>query len=103
MHIYGKRLKEYRERNKLTQNDMSRLLELKQGNYSRLEKGTQDIKLSMILNLCEKLNLSADWLLGIGEREEGKLTILSTASAAISNPTKDEGKIPEGIFITKQD
>ncbi len=76
MNMYGERLKEYRKRNNLTQNAMAEILSMPQGNYSRLEKGEQDIKLSMIENICESLNISADWFLGYtNEYEDGNLAI----------------------------
>ncbi len=88
MYIYGKRLREYREKTGITQNEMCRKLGMKQGNYSRLEKGEQDIKISMLLTICNELNLSADWLLGIGEYKQEPtqiINIISRNSAAISN------------------
>lgn len=65
MHIYGKKLKEYRQKNNLTQNQAAEILGLPQSNYCRLEKGEQDIKYTMILQICTKFKISADWLLDL--------------------------------------
>lgn len=70
MNMYGERLKEYRKRNGLTQTAMAKKLSMPQGNYSRLEKGEQDIKLSMIENICVSLDISADWFLGFSDEDE---------------------------------
>ena len=70
MNKYGERLKEYRKRNGLTQSAMAEKLSMPQGNYSRLEKGEQDIKLSMIMNICESLNIGTDWFLGLSDEYE---------------------------------
>lgn len=70
MNKYGERLKEYRKRNGLTQSAMAVKLSMPQGNYSRLEKGEQDIKLSMIMNICESLNIGTDWFLGLSDEYE---------------------------------
>ena len=67
MYKYGNKLKEYREKNGLTQVGIADKLGMPQSNYSRLEKGELDIKISMLLNICQTLNVSADWLLGLTE------------------------------------
>lgn len=67
MFIYGIRLKQTRLNAKKTQAEYAQLLGMEQPNYQRLEQGKLDIKISMLINICTKLNISADWLLGIGE------------------------------------
>lgn len=65
MFTYGIRLKQTRLNAKKTQTEFAQLLGMEQPNYQRLEQGKLDIKISMLLNICTKLNLSADWLLGL--------------------------------------
>lgn len=65
MFSYGIKLKQYRQKNKLTQTETANLIGMTQSNYSRLEKGELDIKLSQLLNICSNLNISADWLLDL--------------------------------------
>lgn len=69
MFSYGKKLKQYRQNNKLTQEETAKILGMTQSNYSRLEKGELDIKISQLLNACNKLNVSADWLLDLDTSE----------------------------------
>lgn len=101
MHIYGKKLKEYREKNKLTQNDMAKILLMKQSNYSRLEKGEQDIKLSMILTICEKLNISADQLLGTEDNKKSAYNLAIQAVLA-KDETPVKGTKIAGESLTKK-
>lgn len=67
MYTYAKKLKKYREQNHLTQSQIAELLQMPQGNYSRLERGGQDIKFTMIMHICNTLDISADWLLGLSD------------------------------------
>ena len=67
MYTYAKKLKEYRTKRKLTQMQLAEKLQMPQGNYSRLEKGEQDIKFTMIMHICKTLNVSSDWLLGLNQ------------------------------------
>lgn len=70
MYSYGAKLRQYRQRNNLTQKEIAGQIGLTQSNYSRLEKGELDIKLSMILTICKKLHLTANDLIEIGEDED---------------------------------
>lgn len=65
MFIYGFRLKQTRLSQKKTQAEYASILGMEQPNYQRLEQGKLDIKISMLINICTKLNLSADYLLGL--------------------------------------
>lgn len=65
MFTYGIRLKQTRLNAKKTQTEFAQLLGMEQPNYQRLEQGKLDIKISMLLNICTRLSLSADWLLGL--------------------------------------
>lgn len=78
MYYYGEKLKEFRKLYSLTQIDLAQILGMPQGNYSRLEKGEQDIKLSMILLICERLNVSPNWLLENSHTDAGDLANIET-------------------------
>ena len=67
MFIYGIRLKQTRLERGMTQKEIGTLLGMEQSNYQRLEQGKLDIKISMLMNVCKKLDISADWLLGLKE------------------------------------
>ena len=68
MFIYGNRLKQTRLNAQKTQAEYAQILGMEQPNYQRLERGTLDIKISMLINICSKLDISADWLLGLTEQ-----------------------------------
>ena len=84
MHKYGERLKEYRNKNGLTQIAMAELLSMPQSNYSRLEKGEQDIKLSMIIHICSTLNIGTDWFIGVTDNYEDTNDIMDFYTAIVN-------------------
>ena len=67
MYIYGSRLKQLRNTEGMTQSEYAQRLGMEQPNYQRLERGTLDIKISMLINICTTFGVSADWLLGLSE------------------------------------
>lgn len=65
------RLKQVRQSRKYTQKEMANRLGISQQAYQQLEAGkTEDMRISTLVKLCDILNVSADWLLGIGETRE---------------------------------
>lgn len=69
MENYGERLKCARKSKGLTQIQIAEQLGITQKSYQRMETGNHDLKMSTICKLCKTLEISADWLLGIGEGE----------------------------------
>lgn len=68
MQDFTKKLKALREDHKLTQSETANLLGMKQQSYQKIESGkASDIKISTLRNICESLEASADWLLGLKE------------------------------------
>lgn len=67
MYIYGSKLKDMRIKEGMTQSEYAQRLGMEQPNYQRLERGTLDIKISMLINICTTFEVSADWLLGLTE------------------------------------
>lgn len=67
MQSYGERLKLARKENCLTQTELAEKLGITQKSYQRMEKGTHDLKMSTIVQLCKALNISSDWLLGLND------------------------------------
>lgn len=65
MERYGERLKAARKMNGLTQTELAEKIGITQKSYQRMEAGNHDLKMSTIQQLCEALNISADWLIGI--------------------------------------
>lgn len=65
MQHYGTRLKNARRAKGLTQIQLAKMLGISQTSYQRMETGEHDMKMSNILKICETLDVSADWLIGI--------------------------------------
>lgn len=58
------RLKELREKNNLTQLDISNYLEISRPLYSLYESGKREISISLLSKLAKKYNTSIDYLIG---------------------------------------
>lgn len=63
--MFFKRLRDLREDMDLTQNDISKLLNISQTVYSRYERGYQTIPVEHLLKLAEFYNTSIDYILGL--------------------------------------
>lgn len=68
--MFGVRLRVSRENKRLTQQEMGDLLGITAVGYSKYEKETSDPSLSNLKKICEKLEVSADWLLGVEVNRE---------------------------------
>ena len=62
--LTGKRLKEFRKDNKITQQYLSTLLKLGYGTISGYERGRYLIATPFLYTICKKYGISADYLLG---------------------------------------
>lgn len=62
--MYLKRLRDLREDNDLTQQQVSEILKTKQTIYSRYERGFQNIPLEFLLTLADYYNVSIDYIFG---------------------------------------
>lgn len=60
----GKRLKEIRTINKITQKDLAKILNTTQSTISDYENGVNLILTSFAYQICVKYNISMDWLCG---------------------------------------
>ena len=69
MQSYGTRLKEARISKGFTQVEMANKLGIPQQTWQRYETGKFDLKMSTIYNICRALDISADWLLGLSDKE----------------------------------
>lgn len=64
----NKKIKDFRKSQGLTQQQMASRLGISQPAYQKIEAGeTDSMRVKTLRNLCTEFNLSADWLLGIGE------------------------------------
>lgn len=65
MNTFGDRLKEARKAKKLTQKELAKILGTTESNVNNYEKNRAYPKAEAIIKICNELNVSADWLLGI--------------------------------------
>lgn len=69
---YYKRLRDLREDNDMTQQQVAEYLKMKQPQYSRYEKGYRDIPSDVLIALADLYNTSTDYIL---ERTNNSKTI----------------------------
>lgn len=62
--LFAKRLLELREKFKLKQIDLARVINASNSAICNYEKGRQIISTSFLFNICQKYKISADYLLG---------------------------------------
>lgn len=60
---YYKRLRDLREDNDMTQQQIAEYLKMKQPQYSRYEKGYRDIPSDVLIALADLYNTSTDYIL----------------------------------------
>lgn len=68
--MYFQRLRDLREDKDLTQEDIGRILCIRQTVYSRYERGLQTIPVEHLLKLADFYKTSADYILGRTNRTE---------------------------------
>ena len=62
---YIKRMRDLREDNDKTQNDIADILGTSQTMYARYERGANELPIRHLITLCEYYGVSADYFLGI--------------------------------------
>lgn len=80
-------LKTLRKMHNLNQTDMAKLLGTNQNQYSRYERGERELKESQITDICERFNITSDWLLGKENKVKIEQIILEIAEK-IANTNK---------------
>ncbi len=65
MKTYYERIRDLREDNDLTQQDIANVLKTTQQVYSRYEKGENELPLHHLVTLCKFFKVSADYILGL--------------------------------------
>ena len=63
----GKRLKESRKAVQLTQTQVAGLMNMRQQQYSRFERGRFELNYEQIIFLCRLFDISSDYLFGLAE------------------------------------
>lgn len=62
---YNERIAWIRDCKNITQKEMAEALNIKQQQYARYEKGINVMPITHLKTICEKLNVSADYIIGI--------------------------------------
>ena len=63
--IYAQRIREVRQRAGLTQSEFAFSIGTTKNQLSKYELGNQDTPTKVIISVCEKYHVDANWLLGI--------------------------------------
>lgn len=64
------RIKEIRKEKEISQEEISKTLGMKQTQYSRYERGENEIKVNVLIDICKALNVSADYILELTDNPE---------------------------------
>ena len=62
--LFCKRFKEFRTKNKLTQNNLANKINCDRSTLSNYENGKKLITTALLFDICKNYNISADYLLG---------------------------------------
>lgn len=63
--MYGQIIKNLREENELSQTELAKILNVSKKAISKYELELRDLSTDMIIKICQKFNISADYLLGL--------------------------------------
>jgi len=61
------RIREIRKLRGLTQKQVASRIGMEQTQYSRYERGENEIKVNVLIDICKALNISADYLLNLND------------------------------------
>ena len=68
--LFGKRLKELRNNNKLSQQEFSKILNMSQNGYSQYEIEINDIPTEILRKISDYYNTSVDYILDITDTKD---------------------------------
>ena len=66
---YIKRIRDLREDNDKTQNEIAEVLGTSQTMYARYERGANELPIHHLLALCKYYNVSAEYILGLTDKK----------------------------------
>ena len=75
LQTFSLRLKELRQKLKLTQKEFTKDLSITPATLSAYEKGTTNPSIYAITEIAEKYNISVDWLLGLSDNSTNKSSL----------------------------
>ena len=65
---YIKRIRDLREDNDMTQQQVAEILQTSQTMYARYERGANELPIRHLIKLCKLYRVSADYILGLTEK-----------------------------------
>ena len=66
--MYVKRIRDLREDNDKTQQEIAEILGTSQTMYARYERGANEMPIHHLITLCKYYKVSADYILGITDK-----------------------------------
>lgn len=97
--IYAQRIREVRQKAGLTQTEFALAIGTTKNQLSKYELGTQDTPTKIIIAVCEKYNVDANWLMGIKDAGTIPLDDCSIPGKVIN--TWDGKKIPTAVKVVE--
>jgi len=68
-HVWVKRIRDLREDNDKTQQQIADILQTSQTMYARYERGANELPIRHLIALCRYYRVSADYILGICDKD----------------------------------
>ena len=68
--VYIKRIRDLREDHDKTQQEVADMLGTSQTMYARYERGANEMPIRHLIALCKYYNVSADYILGLQDKEK---------------------------------
>lgn len=91
----GKRLKHFRKKGNITQEEMAKYCQVSKNHISALERGIYTCNAFILITYAQKLNISLDELVGIFTEENKAIPEPQESSSALSIGQQPLDKIPE--------
>ena len=66
---YRKRMRDLREDNDLTQEQVGKILNKSQQGYNHIETGRAELKIEDLVTLCKLYKVSSDYIIGLTEKK----------------------------------
>lgn len=70
---FGEKMKSVREAKGISGNQLSKMLNIAQRNYSNYEKGNTEPPLAIVVKIAQLLNVSTDYLLGLSDAAQNRV------------------------------
>lgn len=96
--LFTQRLKELRKSAKLTQQELSTELNIKQGTYSRWERGLLEPNLAQITDLAIFFRVSVDYLTGKRDKEYRTISAFNQEPMSVEESSKIADYVISSIF-----